>query len=254
VVTWTGAEEIEKYMKLINKIVKDLYPDAELIYSQDRKWVWLSRFSGLILISLVFCTLAAYVIMLFVPVFNLDYRVYLMILLTLFIGLEITIWSEHWITEIYHYKDVLIFSLMPKYSVIVNISEISYILLNRLKLENNEVQFVKWKLFSLEPGVIFQVGLFRFSLRSMNSSQHFDAFPDSSFIADVSQVIKKLNKYATTIKIINNYNAPFRHKHEDIDTKLHFQRFVCMLKYIFIGPIVVLYKAVARSWKKKNNP
>jgi hypothetical protein len=192
--------------------------------------------------------------MLFIPILNFDYRIYLMILLALFIGLEISIWSEHLITEIYHFKDKLIFKFMPKYSVIINISEISYILLSRFKLENNEVHFVKYKLLSLEPGVIFQIGLYRFSIRSMNSPQHFDAFPDDSFIIDVNKIVKTLTKYATNVKIINNYNEPFRHKHEDIDTKLHFQRFIYMLKFIFIKPIVVIYEVISSRKKKLNNP
>jgi hypothetical protein len=88
----------------------------------------------------------------------------------------------------------------------------------------------------------------------MNSPQHFDAFPDDSFIIDVNKIVKTLTKYATNVKIINNYNEPFRHKHEDIDTKLHFQRFIYMLKFIFIKPIVVIYEVISSRKKKLNNP
>ncbi|MEI6519235.1 MAG: hypothetical protein WCO98_04250 [bacterium] len=220
-------------MKVVHKSVADLYPDAEIIFEYNEFDEFLKFFEYFGFVVLITAILFFFIHI----VHNFLWSFIIIILWSIW-----AFWDEYLVSTVYKYNNFLILGIFKKWSVIIPVEEISYILLRGYKYENNQLHSLKWGLHSSHPGIIIQAGLFRFILRYTN----IDLFVkyDISLTRLFENFIVKVN---LNEKIMNNYDIVLNWKHKKIEAELHFKRIVEMIKYITTKPVIYLYNIIVKK-------
>ncbi len=231
-------------MRIINKPIKDVYPDAEEIFANTsiiKSGITLdSIYYGIIFRTVIYVALFIFFIIIGLQSHILFKTGFLFIFLIIFL-MAGDIFREKFIfVKIYLHRDNLIFNVGKKINILFDKSELSYILLKEFVYDESGIKSKKYHFFSQHHEVIFQMGLLRFVVNEIDCRYYDNQEPPLHAVTN--RLFEKLSKECDNLEIINDYNFFNNNKHLGIELKYQCGHFLYMVFLVFIQPVISVFK------------